>query len=194
MSTDDTTTSSGFKAEVEQRVEAAKASVERAKRTVDEVKEEVTTAVDDRRGGPATSVEDAQAKAEQLRAGIARDLAALQAKVPDRDEVTDQVRQTAMVAGGVAVGVAGLAVLLSRRRAAKAEEKQLQRQAEVLADVLARAEQVASRPVEADSDGGRGWTWLALLLGAAAAAGALVWQRQRAEELDVEDLWGPEPS
>lgn len=193
MSTDDTTTPSGFKAEVEQRVEAAKASVERAKRTVDEVKEEVTTAVDDRRGGPATSVEDAQAKAEQLRAGIARDLAALQARVPDRDEMTGQVRQTAAVAGGVAVGVAGLAVLLGRRRSRRAEEKQLRRQAEALADVLARAEEVTARPVTADADSRGGWTWLALLIGAAAAA-AVVWRRQQADDLDVEDLWGPEPS
>lgn len=194
MSTDDTTTR-GFKAEVEQRVDAAKASVERAKRTVDEVKEEVSTAVDDRRGGPATSVEDAQAKAEQLRAGITRDLAALQARVPDREEVTGQVRQTAAVAGGVAVGVAGLAFLLGRRRSRRAEEKQLQRQAEVLADVLARAEEVAARPGGADAGDGRSWTWLALLVGAAAAgAAAVVWQRQRDDELDVEDLWGPEPS
>ncbi|MFU8839267.1 MAG: hypothetical protein ACNA8R_00920 [Nitriliruptoraceae bacterium] len=189
MSTDDTTAASGFKAEVEQRVDAAKASVERAKRTVEEVKEEVSTAVDDRRGGPATSVEDAQAKAEQLRAGIARDLAALQARVPDREAVTGQVRQTAAVAGGVAAGVAGLAFVLGRRRSRRAEEKQLRRQAEVLADVLARAEEVA----EADDD--RSWTWLALLVGAAAAGtGAVLWQRHRQDDLDVEDLWGPEPA
>jgi hypothetical protein len=195
MSTDDTPTptgATGFKAEVEQRVEAAKASVERAKRTVDEVKEEVSTAVDDRRGGPATSVEDAQRKAEQLRAGLTRDLAALQARVPDREEVTGQVRQGAAVAGGVAVGVAGLAFLLGRRRAARAEEKQLRRQAEMLAEVLSRAERVAEDDDGADGGGVR---WLLLLVGAAAAgAGALLWQRQRASDLDVEDLWGPEPS
>jgi hypothetical protein len=191
MSTDDTP-ATGFKAEVEQRVEAAKARVEQAKHTVDEVKGEVSGAVDDRRGGPATSVEDAKAKAEQLRAGIARDLAALQARVPDPDEVGDQVRRGAMIAGGTAVGVAGVAFLLGRRRANRAEEKQLRRQAESLAEVLARAERVAATPVDADAEG-RSWGWVVVLLGAAAAAGAVLWQRQQAD-LDVEDLWGPEPS
>lgn len=198
MSTDDTPTTtgaSGFKAEVEQRVDAAKASVERAKRTVEEVKEEVGTAVDDRRGGPATSVEDAQRKAEQLRAGLTRDLAALQARVPDREEVTGQVRQGAAIAGGAVAGIAGLTFLLGRRRAAKAEEKKLRRQAEVLAEVLARAEEVATNADDGDAVGGGGGRWLVLLLGAAAAgAGALAWQRQQASDLDVEDLWGPEPS
>lgn len=195
MSTDQTpspTEATGFKAEVDKRVERAKASVERAKQTVDEVKEEVTTASDDRRGGPATSVEDAQAKAEQLRAGISRDLAALQAKVPDTDDMSEQVRRTAIIAGGVAVGVGGLAFVLGRRRASKAEEKQLRRQAEALAEVLARAEQVAE-PADED-DGGGAWRWLALLLGAGAAAGAVLWKRQQADDLDVEDLWGPEPT
>lgn len=195
MSTDNTPTTtgtSGFKAEVEQRVDAAKARVERAKHTVDEVKEEVSGAADDRRGGPATSVEDAEAKAEKLRAGITRDLAALQARIPDREEVGDQVRRTAMIAGGSAAGVAGVAFLLGRRRASRAEEKQLQRQAESLAKVLARAEAVAAPPADADEDGG-GLRWLVVLTGVAAAAGAVLWQRQR-DDVDVEDLWGPEPS
>jgi len=191
MSTDDTGTT-GFKAEVEQRVEAAKARVETAKATVDEVKGEVSGAVDDRRGGPATSVEDAKAKAEQLRKGIARDVAALQARVPDPADISEQVRRTAMIAGGTATGVAALAFLLGRRRASRAEEKELRRQAEALAAVLARAEEVAATPVDADESSG-GWRWIAVLVGAAAAAGAVLWQRQQ-HGLDVEDLWGPEPS
>lgn len=191
MSTDDTPTT-GFKAEVEQRVEAAKGRVERAKHTVDEVKGEVSGAVDDRRGGPATSVEDAKAKAEQLRAGIARDLAALQSRVPDADEVSDQLRRSAMIAGGTAAGVASVAFLLGRRRANRAEEKQLRRQAEALAEVLARAEEVAATPVDAEDDGSS-WGWVAVLVGVVAAAGAVLWQRQQGD-LDVEDLWGPEPT
>ena len=78
-------------------------------------------------------------------------------------------------------------------RAGRAEEKQLRRQAEALAAVLARAEEVAATPVDADESSG-GWRWIAVLVGAAAATGAVLWQRQQQHDLDVEDLWGPEPS
>ncbi|MFP4150377.1 MAG: hypothetical protein ACLFV0_12935 [Nitriliruptoraceae bacterium] len=196
MSTPDATTpgstTSGFKAEVEQRVEAAKASVDRAKRTVDDVKKEVSTAVDERRGGPATSVEDAEAKAARLREGIARDLAALQARVPDPEEIGEQVRRTALVVGGSVAGVGTVAFLLGRRRAHRAEQRQLREQAEALAEVLARAEHIAAEPPGTGSGSGR-WRWLLVLTAIATAAGAVLWQRQQASDLDVEDLWGPEP-
>ena len=72
--------------------ENLKAEVERAKNTVSEVKSELNKVNDARRGGPATSVDDATAKASDLREAIARDVASLRARVPDTSKATDAAK------------------------------------------------------------------------------------------------------
>ena len=180
------------KADAEARVERFKADAERAKNTASEMGKEISTAVDDRRGGPATSVADAEAKAAHLRAGIERDLAALQARIPDTEDLTDRARSMAVTVGGSLAAVAGLAVLIGRRRAATAKQRDLEAQAEALARVLARAEQLE---VSADTPSGGLLRWVLLAAGATGAgAGVWWWQQRREDDLDVEDLWGPEPA
>ena len=180
-----------LKAGAEERIAKVKAEVEKAKQTVEEVGKEVSTAVDERRGGPATSVDDAQQKAARLRSGIERDLAALQSRLPDRDEVTDRLRTTAIAVGGTIAAVGAAAFLLGRRRAAKASERELQAQAEALAAVLARAERVSVPAEDGEDGGGAGWLTAALLLLGAGGGAAYWWQQRKAA--DVDDLWGPEP-
>ncbi|MFP4312098.1 MAG: hypothetical protein ACLFS9_09005, partial [Nitriliruptoraceae bacterium] len=97
-----------------------------------------------------------------------------------------------LVVGGSVAGAGAVAFLLGRRRAHRAEQKQLRKQAEALAEVLARAEQVAAEPPGTATGPGAG-RWLVGLTALAAVAGAALWQRQRTDDLDVEDLWGPEP-
>ncbi len=178
-----------LKAKAEQSVDKVKAEVGKAKQTVEEVGKEVSTAVDQRRGGPATSVEEAQQKAATLRAGIERDLAALQGRLPDRDDVTDRLRTTAIAVGGTIAAVGATAFLFGRRRATKASERDLQAQAEALAAVLDRAERVRAGGDDDEEDGG--WLAWALLLLGAGGAGAYWWQQRQAT--DADELWGPEP-
>lgn len=180
-----------LKAKAEERVEKVKAEVDKAKQTVEEVGKEVSAAVDERRGGPATSVEDAEQKAAALRSGIERDLAALQARVPDREDVTERLRTTAIAVGGAIAAVGATVFLLGRRRASKASERALQAQAEALATVLARAERVSVPAEEADDDDGASWLAGVLLLLGAGGAAAYWWQQRQAAHVD--DLWGPEP-
>lgn len=179
-----------LKAKAEERVDKVKAEVDKAKQTVEEVGKEVSAAVDERRGGPAGSVEDAQQKAATLRAGIERDIAALQARVPDREDVTDRFRTAAIAVGGTIAGIGATAFLVGRRRATKARERDLQAQAEAVAAILARAERIGVPADEVDEDGGGWLTWALLLLGAG-GAGAYWWQQRQDAEAD--DLWGPEP-
>jgi len=177
-----------LKAAGEERLEAVKAEAERAKNTVDEVKQEIGTALEERRGGPATSVEDAERKATELRAGLDRDLKTLASRLPDPAELTDRARTIAVGTAGTLAAVAGAVVVAGRRRAKAAHEREVTEQAEALARALARAQAAAA---EGGEDTGGAWGRRLALLAGAAAAGAAVWQRtQGTEELD-EDLWGP---
>ncbi|MFO7776752.1 MAG: hypothetical protein R6V28_00190 [Nitriliruptoraceae bacterium] len=180
-----------LKAKAEERVDKVKAEVDKAKQTVGEVGKEVSSAVDERRGGPATSVAEAEQKAATLRAGLEQDLAALQARVPDRDDLTGRLRSTALAVGGTIAAVTTIVVLFSRRRAAKASERDLQAQAEALAAVLNRAERVRATAGDEDEDDGGGWLAGALLLLGAGGAGAYWWQQRRSA--DTDEVWVPEP-
>ncbi|MFO7961969.1 MAG: hypothetical protein R6U94_13590 [Nitriliruptoraceae bacterium] len=179
-----------LKAKAEERVGKVKAEVDKAKQTVEEVGKGVSTAVDERRGGPAASVGEAQEKAVTLRAGLEQDLAALQARVPGRDDITDRLRKTAIAVGGAIAAVGATAFLFGRRRAAKASERDLQAQAEALAAVLNRAERVRVPADDEDEDSGSRLPWVLLLLGGG-GAGAYWWQQRQAA--DADEPWGPEP-
>jgi len=181
-------TAERLKAAGEQRLEAVKAEAERAKNTVDEVKQEIGTALEERRGGPATSVEDAEQKAAELRAGLDRDLRTLTSRLPDPAELSDRARTIGVRTAGALATVAGVVIVAGRRRAGAVREREVTEQAEALAAALARVQEAAT---DGDRDTGGGWGRRLVVLAGAAAAGVAVWQRSHgADELD-EDLWGP---
>lgn len=160
-----------------------KAEAERAKNSVADVRGQISEAIDERRGGKATSVDDATTKLEELRRGMDRDIAALSARAPRREEL---VRQVAPVGAGIvaAVGVLGGGTKLAKKRGAKRRhERGLRQQAEAVAAAIQRLDE----PEEESS--GRGWLGiLGLVVIGAVAAGAAVILRDRGNEDD-----GPPP-
>lgn len=162
-----------------------KAEYERVKNTADDVKAEVAAATDERRGGPATSVDDATSKAADLRAGIERDVATLRARVPEGDVVTEKARTMGLAVGGGILALATIIVLFKRRSSRKGRDEQVREQALAIARAMAR---IDPAEVEADEDGGGKLKWL-LIGTAAAGAGTLAWQRTRAD-IGVEDVFG----
>jgi hypothetical protein len=167
-----------------------KAEMERVKHTADEVKAEVAAATDERRGGPATSVDDATSKAAELRRGIERDVAALRARVPEGDAAKQQAIAKARtfgppIGGGILV-LTTIIVWLKRRKTRKGHDAAVREQAMALAREMARIDREG---IELDDDRGGGrLKWL--VLGAVAAgAGTVAWQRSR-ESIGVDDVFG----
>jgi hypothetical protein len=167
-----------------------KAEFERVKHTADDVKAEVAAATDDRRGGPATSVEDAVSKAETLRQGIERDVAALKTRIPEGDAAKQQAiakaRTLGPPVGGGLLAITTLIVLWKRRSARKRHDAAVGEQALAIARALARLDREEFE-VEEDEGGGR-LKWL-LLGTVAAGAGTLAWQRSR-ESVGIDDVFG----
>ena len=168
------------------RVEGLKAELERVKHAADDVKSEIDAVTDDRRGGPATSVDDATTKAAELRRRIERDVATLRARVPEGEVVTEKARTVGAAVGGGVLALATVITLVKRRGARKEHDAAVREQAIALAREMARLELV---DVVVDGGGGR-LRWL--LLGAVAAgagAGSVAWQRSR-ESIGVTDVFG----
>jgi hypothetical protein len=183
------------RARVEQVQLEAKAEIERAKHTVEEVKGELDAATDDRRGGPATSVEDALAKAEMLRQGMTRDLAALRSRVPETSETIDRVKKLAAIVGGGIAALTALALVLSKRSARRSERKQARQRAIDIAQELRRLDLGELRDAMAEvpmppeeSSGSKGRVLLALL--GLAGIGVAAYQKLAGDD-DVEDPFGP---
>lgn len=150
---------------------------------------------------PAGDPDQAAEQLASIRAHIDHDLDVLQARVPP----TDTLLAGAKVYGGVALAAAGAlgaaGLSLARRRTVRAEQRELQQDAERLAGALvevlgARLVTAEPRPGsqpeveshEADTSGAGRW-WLAAL-GAAAAVAAALWLRDRGGP-DGAGLWGP---
>lgn len=172
-----------------------KAEMERVKHTADDVKTEIQAATDDRRGGPATSVDDATAKAATLRAGISRDVAALRTRVPEGDAAKQQAIDKARifgppVGGGILALTVIIAVIKSRKKR-KRKDAEVRGQALALARAMAQLERERVHILDTDeSDGGGRVTWLVLgSTVAAAVAGFFAYQRSR-QSIDVDDVFG----
>ena len=183
------------KAKVEQLQLEAKAEIERAKHTGEEVKSGLDAATDARRGGPATSVEDALAKAEMLRRGMTRDLAALRSRVPETSETVDRLKQLAAAVGGGIAALAALAFVLSKRSARRSERKQARQRAIDIAQELRRLDLGELRAAMADvpmppeeSSGSTGKILLALL--GLAGIGVAAYQKLAGGD-EVADPFGP---
>lgn len=167
-----------------------KAEVERVKHTADDVKTEVKAATDDRRGGPATSVDDATKKAATLRAGIERDVAALRTRVPEGDAAKQQAIAKARVfgppVGGGILALTLIIALFKRRGKRKRQDAEVQGQALALARAMARIEREG---LETDDENGGGrLKWLVLGSAAAGAAGFFAYRSR--EAIDVDDVFG----
>lgn len=170
-------------------VARAKAEIEHTKETLEDAKAELGAAIDDKRGGPATSVDDAVDKSDALRRGIERDLAALRARIPDTDEVKDRAKTIGVAVGGGVVAIGTLTAVLRKRRTRKAEEAAVRTQAAAIARELAKIDLDDIAEDLMEDRGGKG-KWLALLAAAGVAGAAAVWRRGQTESA-VDDVFGP---
>lgn len=179
--------------------ERVKDEIDRAKDTLEEVKTDVAAAIEAKRGGAATSVDDALNKTSRLRADIEQDVATLRARIPDPDELRERGLKAGIAVGGSALAVTALAMMVRKRAARRSRERETREQASALARALARelAALDASTDAEAqDANGGRR-RWLLVLVGVAGAA-ALWWRARGVPALDepygdahVEGVEGP---
>jgi hypothetical protein len=167
-----------------------KAEVERVKHTADDVKSEVAAATDERRGGPATSVDDATTKAATLRAGIERDVASLRTRIPAgegaKQQAIDKARTFGPPVGGGIFVLTAIIVLFKRRGARKRHDAEVREQALALARAMARVER---EELETDDSAGGGWLKWLVLASAAAGGGFFAYQRSR-ESIGVDDVFG----
>lgn len=134
---------------------------------------------------PADSVDEAADQASQLRAAVDRDLDALQAKLPPRDQLVAKAKTY----GGAAVGVAAVLAAALVRQKQRGEQKRIEREARAHAAAIAPYLPGASSGPETTS-GRRGKGTLALLAVAGAAVVAFVVSRTSNEAGDP-DIWGP---
>jgi hypothetical protein len=154
---------------------------------------------EERSGGPAKNVREAEQQLHALRAAIASDVRSLKHRVTGADTSTRRRVGTVAVAGGavlsalIGTGLAARSVVSGR-----VEQRTMERQAAALAAALAeRAARATSSavtgapPRTGGRRRGRGGLIAVLTVGAAVGAAALVRGRQHAP-IDPEDLWLPE--
>lgn len=168
-------------------VDRIKGEVDRAKETLEEVKEEVSAAIDAKRGGPATSVTDALAKTSQLRGDIEQDLATLRARIPDPAELRAGTKRAVAVVGGGLLVLGSVAAVVRKRQARKARERETREQAAALARELARELTRLGTDGAGDSEGGSGGRWKWLLLALAGAGAFAAWWQRRNSGLELDD-------
>lgn len=155
--------------QLKDKVHAARRQVDEVQRQVDELKHlsEPT---------PADSAEEAATQASDLREALDRDLAALQAKLPPTEVLTERAKAVGGVALAVA-GVVGAAAIGLRQRGAR---KKVEREARAHAAAIARYLPFAlDEPIDPPSQRGGSRTALLLTLVGAAAAAAVVVARTR---------------
>jgi hypothetical protein len=136
---------------------------------------------------PAENADEAVLQAQEIRSRVDQDLRTLEARLPDPGTVQAQAK---VIGGAVAGGVAtiGAVTLILKRRSAKgAEEKEAQRQARALAAALPDAAlQVRQEKVTVSAKAGR----LGLLV-ALVALGVALWSKLSSDAVDAPDIWGP---
>jgi hypothetical protein len=137
---------------------------------------------------PAETADEAVQQAQAIRARVDQDLRTLEARLPDPQTVQARAKT---IGGAVVGGVAtlGAVTLVIRRRSARsAEEKETQRQAQALAAALPDAAlQVHQEKVTISGQAGR----LGLLV-ALVALGVAIWSKLSAGSTDEPDIWGPD--
>lgn len=179
-------------------VDRVKAEVERAKQTAEEIKGEVSTALEQRRGGPPGSVDEAADRLAELRDALSGDLNALAGRLPDATAVSQRTRRGAVaVAGGGAAAVAAVTVGVlarRRRRARRTADAEVQRQAEALARALTRlqagGQDEPDEPAEPNEPGrARFGSAAKLVLALVLAAGSALAYRLRTAE--PPEVFGP---
>jgi hypothetical protein len=133
---------------------------------------------------PAANADEAALQARAIRQRVDQDLRALEARLPAPATLTAQVKT---YGGAAAAGLATLgagAIVFKRRSAAKAQEKEAQRQAEALARALPEAA-LRVRQEHVSSPYGRLGLFVAL-----AALGVAVWTRFSGSSGSSGDGWG----
>ncbi len=170
----------------------AKAEVDRAKESVKEVRTEISSALEERRGGPVTSPDEGAEKLAELRTALDRDVAALRSRVPDPKELPDETkRNAAVIGGGTLLTLIGFLVLKARSAKKKEAEATREHAADIAREILRLQAEAAAEPEEDTDEGGGALRWVLLLLGALAGAGGVLWQRQQAAATDEQPIWDP---
>lgn len=165
-------------------LDRARAEVDRAKQTTSEVRAELSSAFEARRGGPVTSPDEASERLAGLRDALGRDLHALTARAPSPERISAQARRTALlVGGGTATVISTLAVglgLRRRHRAQREADAEVERQAQALARALERIQ--AGELTMSDGGDRTGRRIVLTLVAVAVAAGAAIAYRLRTAE------------
>ena len=175
-------------------VDRVKAEVERAKQTATEVRSELATALDARRGGTLGSPDEASDRLRELRDALSRDVHTLREAVPDPSQIPQRTRRRALVAGGgaaaaVVAGVVG-GLVRRRRKARRTADAELQRQAQALARALVDIQDDGLAGPDADGpERSRLGSAAKLVLVLALAAGSAVVYRVRTAE--PPEVFGP---
>ncbi len=153
---------------------------------VDDVKAELSVALQERAGEPASSPDEAATQITEIRAALTRDLDALRGRIPEPSELSGQTKQVGAAAGiaTVILGAGGLVLRSKGKR--KAEEEAVRAQAVALAREIARLD---LEPDDVVEEGSGGWIgkMTAVVAIVAAIGGAVVAIRQRMA--GDEDVW-----
>lgn len=156
---------------------------------VDEAKEEVGEALKARRGEPSKDAEEAAKQVAELRTALTRDMDALRSRLPEPSQVSVQARTAGGAAAGGLAAVGALFMLMRRRSARRAAERDVRLQAMALARELSRLE---LDPEDVVNEGGRGGVLVRIgvvlaALGGLAAAVLAVRRRLKGDD----EVWEP---
>lgn len=153
---------------------------------VDDVKAELSAALQERAGQPAATPAEAATQITEIRGALTRDLDALRGRVPEPAELSGPTKKVGAAAGlaTVVLGAGGLVLRSKGKR--RAEEEAVRVQAIALARELARLDLGPDDVVE---DGSGGWVGkvTAVVALIAAVGGTVVAIRQRMA--GDEDVW-----
>ena len=153
---------------------------------VDDVKAELSAALRERAGAPASTPAEAATQISEIRGALTRDLDALRGRIPEPSELSGQTKQVGAAAGiaTVILGAGGLFLRSKSKR--KAEEEAVRAQAIALAREIARLD-LEPEDVAGEASGGWVGKVTAVIAIAAAIGGVVVAIRQRMAGDD--DVW-----
>ncbi len=155
-----------------------------AREHIARLRTDISAAVDARRGGAATSVDEASTALASLREDLQRDIDTLLTRAPSRQDVTGRAGRIGAGLVAVAGGVTTVVLLARRRTEHRRHEAALREQAEAVAAAIRRLDD----PEGDDDPGSRSGIVAAAATAAVVAAAAVAtWQRRRVSTAGPDD-------